>query len=181
MAGIGCHKIIIALDINGTLLRRFHRYDKATYASIKGSEDAVVINNHLVYYRPYLKELSEFLESNNVDYVFWSTMQRHNLLSCVKSLESFGFRKYLECYDGSHCKTGKRKSEKIKAKNWLKDLRLLAELHKVSLKDCVLVDDDVFKSVEGCNFISVKEYDPRESDEELLKLIGKLREFISTA
>eukprot|EP00866_Antonospora_locustae_P000405 jgi/Antlo1/405/893 len=173
-----CSEIMVALDINGTLLKRIHKSKKMEIGTgFHGGNLCKMLHNHVVYYRPYLRELGEFLSLNRIRYVFWSTMQRHNTLLYAKSLEDFGLTEYLKCYDESHCKTGITRGS-IKAKKWLKDLKVLSDVHNISLDNCVLVDDNVLKSTEGCNFIQVKEYDPNMPDRELLQLIEKLKEFV---
>lgn len=171
-------EIVVALDINGTLLKRIHKCNRNEIgAGLHGGKLCKTLNNHIVYYRPYLQELGEFLSLNRIKYVFWSTMQRHNTLLYAKSLEEFGLNKYLKCYDESHCRTGSIRGS-IKAKKWLKDLRMLSDVHSTSLNNCVLVDDNALKSTEGCNFIQVKEYDPSVPDQELLQLIEDLKAFV---
>lgn len=179
MSKLKHQNVVVALDINGTLLKRVYCYDKAGISSFESAGKATVIKNHMVYYRPHLRKLSDFLESNNIRYVFWSTMYRHNLVLYVKALEEFGFSNYLACYDESYCKVGNEKG-RIKAKRWLKDLRVLADAYSISLRNCVLIDDDLLKNAEGCNLIPVKEYDPRVADEELLQLIDRIKSFIDT-
>ncbi|KAL0266141.1 UNVERIFIED_CONTAM: hypothetical protein PYX00_011857 [Menopon gallinae] len=173
-------EVIVALDINGTLLKRVHKCNKnEVNAGLHGNGLCRKVGSHVVYYRPHLQELGVFLDHNRIKYVFWSTMQRHNTLLYAKSLEAFGLDKYLECYDESHCKAGSKRGN-IKAKRWLKDLRMLSNVHNVALSNCVLVDDNILKSTDGCNFIPVKEYDPSVYDQELLLLTEKLREFVRT-
>lgn len=169
---------MVALDINGTLLKRIHKCNrKKIDGSLHGDKLRKTLRNHVVYYRPHLQDLGEFLNHHRIKYVFWSTMQRHNTLLYAKSLEDFGLNRYLKCYDESHCRTGSIRGS-IKAKKWLKDLRMLSDEHGISLDNCVLVDDNALKSTEGCNFIQVKEYDPDAPDQELLLLIEKLKGFL---
>lgn len=174
-----CGDIMVALDINGTLLKRIHKcnWKRMSATSLHGDNLYEILHNHVVYYRPHLKDLGEFLNHPRIKYVFWTTMQRHNALLYAMCLEDFGLNKYLRCYDESHCQTGSIRGN-IKATKWLKDLRMLSDVHGVSLDNCVLVDDNALKSVEGCNFIQVKEYDPAVPDQELLLLIEKLKEFV---
>lgn len=173
-------KVVVALDINGTLLKRFHKQDRTGLDMLKDQRGGVVINKHKVYHRPHLRELGEFLARENVTYVFWSTMQHQNLKLYVESLHPFGLSGHAGLYDESHCKVGGERG-RIKASKWLKDLRVLADAHNVPLENCVLVDDDELKSAAGCNFIHIKEYDPNEPDTELLALISKLGAFLDAS
>lgn len=168
----------IVFDINGTLVRRYFFDDDEVIPEITKKDVVRRFRDHLVFFRPHLNDLCEFLEKNNIKYVFWSTMTPRNTRNYVKMLKEMGFKSFIGYYDGAYCKVGTNRG-KVIAKKWVKDLRLISETYNVPLEKCVLIDDDEVKRAEGCKFIDIKEYDPAIEDTELLITIQKIREFLS--
>lgn len=171
---------LVVLDINGTLIKRIYQYDKKSTDNTQSLPTSFnIIGGYRVYYRQNLCELSKFLNSfSNINYVFWSTMNQKNVYMHVKSLEQFGFKKYIGYYDTSHCKIGKEKGN-IRAEKWVKDLKVVSNAHNIELDNCILVDDDPLKSTSTNNFIHIKTYNLEKDDNELLNLIDKIKEFMS--
>jgi hypothetical protein len=173
--------MIVAFDINGTLLRREYKGDKRTHSGHSRVEIKPDITTRVydIYLRPNIQELVKFLRSHDVKYLFWSTMMRKNLDAIMDCLATVGFDRPIGSLCVDECEVGKFKGERVKTDKWVKNMKVVAEKWGVPLDECVLVDDCESKNAEGCEFIHVDEFMVENlEDKEILRICDALHSYI---
>lgn len=170
-------KFLVAFDINGTLLRKLHKNNECVKPlASRGIRHDFRYKQYFVYVRPHLDMLVKFIESHDTNYVLWTTARTDNARYLTRYLECLGLDKGIRHYSQADCKVGKVKIESD-ADLWVKDLRIVSENHSVDLKNCVLVDDSVDKSIHDQNFICCPQFMPGEDDTGIIQICRHLDKF----
>lgn len=169
---------MFVFDLNGTLLKRISKPSQdIKKLAAKNIYPVGETKIHFIFFRPHLNDLADFLHTNKIPYIFWSTATYENTEILVKLLKPIflnvkGFLSYQEC------EVGKEKGD-IKAEKWVKNLEKTRKLFGVSdFNNLYLIDDSVEKVYNDQNYIPIKRFNG-ENDDEILFLIENLKGVIN--
>ncbi|KAH9385669.1 uncharacterized protein NEMAJ01_0565 [Nematocida major] len=162
-------KKVFVFDLNGTLLARV-KENKGKLMKMQEPDGVLSGPGDLIYLRPHLGELVEFLHKNNVQYALWTTAMEHNGVRLASMVEKAGMTKALGKYYHAH-------SEPIKGHPYKrsKNMQVVASATGVSIEDVFLIDDEVLKCIPVSCHIPIEEYKPLEEDTELLRIIEVIK------
>jgi NLI interacting factor-like phosphatase len=160
---------MIVFDLNGTLVARV-KHGKGAILKLREPEK-VMKNGDLVYVRPYLKELVEFLHSNKVQYMLWTTAEEHNAVQMIDVVKRHGIDRFIGIFthkDSTPLTTHPHKRGKR--------LELVSRKFGVELSNVFLVDDHDYKCIPLDRHLPVCTYDPHDSEDKgLLNVLEQIR------
>lgn len=163
---------VFVFDFNGTLLTRVKTGKGALLK--QRAPDARLSNGDLVYVRPHLKKLADFLHENDVTYMFWTTAMEHNAVQMETIVTQTGLNRHKRMFMYSH--STRLPDHPYKR---YKDLVQVAKEFGVGVADVRLVDDDQYKCEPPSCHIHVATYDPLdEGDAALLSVIDQIKGLI---
>ncbi|TBU01975.1 hypothetical protein CWI36_1218p0010 [Hamiltosporidium magnivora] len=172
---------MIVFDLNGVLMKRLNKAKSKEIKEIETNNVMrdITLNSSVVFLRPNFKELILFLRKHKARYIGWTTAISSTVEELKLHLKGWGFE-FEDILSQEYCDVGGVRPPDIKSEKWIKNLNIVAEKYKCSLKDCVLVDDSRNKSVEGQNFINVSEYNPLSNKEDryLKELCVALHDYV---
>ncbi|KAI5189973.1 hypothetical protein NECID01_0768 [Nematocida sp. AWRm77] len=165
--------IFLVFDLNGTLLKRV-KEDKQRIMAIRNPDGRVPPCNDLIYLRPHIGQLAEFLHKHGISYVFWTTAMEHNGVYLLNAVTETGMNQHKGSFFYTH-------STPIKGHPYKrsKDLKLISTKYSVPLEQIRLIDDEEIKSMYPGLHIPISEYSPEnQEDTALLSLISTLSSII---
>lgn len=152
---------MLIFDLNGTLIKRFYKPNGVR------TEYDHEYDNFYVVIRPYLRELTDFLHTNGMKYMFWTNALAHNAKCITQILIKEGMQPVAWLHR-QHCSFIDNICKK--------DLSVVSAMHNINLDDIYLIEDMATRSVKGQNVILVENFGGDRADSALLKLIDDLKE-----
>ncbi|KAI5180701.1 hypothetical protein NEOKW01_0985 [Nematocida sp. AWRm80] len=150
---------IFVFDINGTLLKRV-KTDKPTYLKVRNADAILPTCKDLVYIRPHISKLIEFLHSNNIRYVLWTTAMEHNAIHLVNFLKKEGLNQPLTTlYYTQSLPLPDHPYKRYK------DMNHLAKKYNIPVENIYLIDDEVIKCHPQSCHLPIPDYDPLNTDD----------------
>ncbi|KFG26313.1 uncharacterized protein NESG_01433 [Nematocida ausubeli] len=163
-------KKIFVFDLNGTLLSRV-KENKGTYLDKKKPDAIIPGRGDLIYLRPHLDKLINYLHENDITYMLWTTAMEHNGIHLTNLLESKGMTRAIHKYYHAHATKLDENSYKRG-----KDMNKIAELENVSVKNVFLIDDEIIKCIPESSYIPIEEYQAmNEEDDALIRIIERIK------
>ena len=162
-------KFLVIFDMNGVLMSKNMQLNRNfSETPIKTQSKTVSI----IHPNIDLNLLSQFYSTHKFKMGIWTTVMFKNAESPFKILSEI-IGNELDCFlTQEDCSEGEM-NENIKTKNCIKDLRKPAEILKIAIKNCILIDDSKGKRCEDQNFIL---FDPEKRD--MLRVIETIDKFI---
>ncbi|KAI5166641.1 hypothetical protein NEIRO03_1204 [Nematocida sp. AWRm78] len=162
---------IFVFDLNGTLLTRV-KENKGEVLNLMKPDGIIPGMGDLIYVRPHLDKLIEYLHSNAIEYVLWTTAMEHNGIHLMNAVEKKGMTKSL--YKLYHAHSTKIEGHPFKRG---KDLSVISNLVGVPVNNIFLIDDEVIKCIPSSSHIPIEEYNILKSkqDTALIKIIEVIK------
>lgn len=165
---------VFVFDLNGTLLRRVKTDRKKEMLAVREADGVVPGCGDLIYLRPHIEELVEFLHTNGVQYAFWTTAMEHNAVHLLRAVGARGMNRHRAALYGS---SGVPIPGHPYKKS--KPLSVMAEALGVPVQRLRLVDDEAVKCTPEELYMEIEEYNPASSeDTALLALIERIAEVV---
>lgn len=163
-------KLFLVLDLNGTLMARV-KEQKESHMKLNKRFSVMPSSGDLVFVRPHVRDLANYLHEEGIRYAFWTTAMEHNGVHLVDIATRNGL-------DMPEIKLYHSHSNKIPGHPYkrCKDLEVVSRMAQVPLEHIRLVDDEEMKAVQKDQLIQIKPYCPKEEkDDALLQLVETLK------
>lgn len=164
---------VFVFDVNGTLLIRV-KEKKGEHLKKRDADGVLPGMGDLLYIRPHLEKLIEFLHGNNIRYCLWTTAMEHNAVHLVQLLKDRGLNRAAHTYYYSHSTPEVGHPYKRG-----KELSKIAEVEKTDLENVFLIDDEVRKCIPQSQHIEISEYNAlNDEDDAFLQIIEVIKTHI---
>lgn len=171
-------KCLLVFDLNGTLLKRVKKLNKHQIKVHldKHSQNIYGFEDSVVYIRPHLNNLAQFLHHNHIDHAIWTSTRRRDAKNLYDLVQQYGFKN--EKFYWTRKKCSKIANYNLKSLLKAKDLhQVWNEYQEYNPNNVILVDDSLFKATCNEHLINLKTFkiDEHETDNELELLIQYLK------